>query len=292
MVLRQKTSLLAGLLVILLVAGCEKAKRPSGDAPPSNLAAVPPKDAPVAVSSSYLEAAVRDVLGRDVPLVRLAGPAMCPGHFDMRPSQISELARCGLLIRFDFQQALDKKLRNSSCQTAAVTVHGGLCVPDTYLSACRQVADHLVQADFLSRAEADARLEKIARRMTSLRQEAERRIEAGRLRDVPVLASGHQADFCRWLGLRMIAEISSADSSGIRDLDEALKAGQAAAVRIVVANEPEGRRSADALAERLNAKVVVFANFPLPDDEPAFDKLVRRNLAALLDAAISDDKKP
>ena len=80
------------------------------DLPASGAVAVLPKDAPVAVSSPYLEAAVREVLCRDVPMVRLAGPSMCPGHFDMRPSQISELARCGLLVRFDFQQALDEKL--------------------------------------------------------------------------------------------------------------------------------------------------------------------------------------
>jgi ABC-type Zn uptake system ZnuABC Zn-binding protein ZnuA len=107
-----------------------------------------------------------------------------------------------------------------------------------------------------------------------------------------VLASGHQADFCRWLGLKMVAEISSADSSSIRDLDEALKAGEAAGVRIVVANEPEGRRAADALTERLHARVVVFANFPQPDKEAAFDDLVRRNLAALLNAGESGEKRP
>ena len=284
--------LLTGTLVILLVVGCEKAAQPSNGLPASGAAVVLPKDAPVAVSSPYLEAAVREVLCRDVPMVRLAGPSMCPGHFDMRPSQISELARCGLLVRFDFQQALDEKLRTNSCQTAAIGVHGGLCVPDTYISTCRQVADHFVRADFLSRSEADARLAKLAERMASLRQEVERQIKAGRLRGAPVLASGHQADFCRWLGLQMVAEISSADSSSIRDLDEALKAGEAAGVRIVVANEPEGRRSADALAERLHARVVVFANFPQPDKEAAFDDLVRRNLAALLNAGESGEKRP
>jgi len=216
---------------------------------------------------------------------------MCPGHFDMRPSQISEMTRCGLLVRFDFQKELDEKLRADSCQTAAIGVHGGLCVPDTYISACRQVADCLVRADFLGRPEADARLVKLAERMASLRQEVGRQIEAGRLRGAPVLASGHQTDFCRWLGLRLIAEISSADSCSIRDLDEALKAGEAAGVRIVVANEPEGRRSADALAERLRARVVVFANFPEPAKEPAFDNLVRQNVAALLDTGESGENK-
>ena len=246
---------------------------------------------PVAVSSPYLEVAVREVLPQDVPIVRLAGPSMCPGHFDMRPSQISELAQCGLLVRFDFQERLDEKLVNE-CQTAAITVCGGLCVPETYLSACGQVADHLIEAGFLSRAEADAQLAKLADRMAALRQEVKSQVEAGSLHNAPVLASGHQADFCRWLGLRIIAETSSADSCSIRDLDEALKAGLAANVRIVIANEPEGRRSSDALAERLQGKVVVFANFPKPDKKLAFDDMVRQNLATLLKTLPSDERKP
>ena len=287
---RPNARLLVGTLVILLAPGCKKAG-PNNDLPTSGAAVVLSRDVPVAVSSPYLEAAVREVLHRDVPMVRLAGPSMCPGHFDMRPSQISELAHCGLLVRFDFQKGLDEKLADSR-QTAVIAVHGGLCVPETYISACRQVADHLVRAEFLGRPEADSRLAKLAERMASLRQEVERQIEAGRLRGAPVLASGHQADFCRWLGLRMIAETSSADACSIRDLDEALKAGEAAGVRIVIANEPEGRRPADALAERLHARVVVFANFPEPDKELAFDNLVRRNLAALLDTGESGEKKP
>ncbi len=281
-----------GMLAIVLAAGCEKAEGPGHRLPAVRAGATLPDGAPLAVASPYLEAAVREVLRRDVPMVRLAGPSMCPGHFDMRPSQLSELARCGLLVRFDFQQELDEKLRADSCQTAVVGVHGGLCVPDTYVSACRQVADHLVRAGLVGRPEADARLAALAGRMASLRQEAERRVRAGRLRDAPVLASGHQTDFCRWLGLRVVAETSAAEGCGIRDLDEALRAGQAAGVRLVVANEPEGRRAADALAGRLDARVVVFANFPAPNEKAAFDNLVRRNLAALLEAGQSGGRKP
>ena len=86
-----------------------------------------------------------------MPLVRMAGPSMCPGHYDTRPSEIKALSRCGLLLRFDFQQGLDRPLADrgeKSCQVAAVTAVGGLCMPDTYVSVCRQVADCLVRAGF------------------------------------------------------------------------------------------------------------------------------------------------
>jgi len=279
--------LLTALSLILLAAGCEKTAKPG--------TAVLASGAPVAVSNPYLEAAVREVLCRDLPMVRMAGSSMCPGHFDMRPSQMSELARCGLLVRFDFQKALDERLddrREKACQVAAVGAPGGLCVSDTYVSVCRQVAESLVRAGLLGRSEADARLAKLADRMALLRRYATRQMEAGRLAGRPVLASGHQADFCRWLGLRVVAEISSADNSRVLDLDQAVKRGAAAGVRLVVANEPEGRHAADAVADRLGAQVVVFANFPEPDKQPAFDNLVRRNLAAVLKPGPPGENRP
>lgn len=59
-------------------------------------------------------------------------------------------------------------------------------------------------------------------------------------------------------------------------------------------SSPTSRKvgAADALTERLHARVVVFANFPQPDKEAAFDDLVRRNLAALLNAGESGEKRP
>lgn len=289
---------IVGVLLALSAAGCEKAGGPIVEASQADATATSPKepkDFSAAVSSPYLEAAVREVSHRDMRLVRLAGPSMCPGHFDMRPSQIRELADCDLLVRFDFQKGLDKRFgaeQGDSRRTAVVAAHGGLGVPDSYVSVCRQVADHLIQAGVLTRGEAEERLKNLADRLASLRREVERKIEEGHLRDAPVLASGHQTDFCRWLGLRVVGEISSADGNGMHDMEEALKAGQSARARIVVANEPEGRQSADVFADRLQAKVVVFANFPAPDKNASFDDMVRGNLAALLQTCHPDGSKP
>jgi len=284
-----------GVFAVLLTSGCETARQsPEGEGGAAKAVGVA-EDAPVAVSSPYLEAAIGDVLRRDVPLVRLAGPAMCPGHFDMRPSQITDLARCRLLVRFDFQQALDEKLgprSGSSLRTLAVEVPGGLCVPESYVSACRQLADHFVSTGELSLSEANNRLAQVSDRMTKLGTAVARRIDEAGLRDTPVLASGHQAAFCRWLGLQVTGTFSSTDTAGTREIDQTVRAGEAAKASIIIANEPEGRRLADALADRLHAQVVVFGNFPEPGKDQAFDDLVQRNLAALLAVVPSAGEQP
>ncbi|MGW8257915.1 MAG: hypothetical protein ACWGMZ_10555, partial [Thermoguttaceae bacterium] len=287
---KKHVMLICLMFVMFHGLGCENTPGTSVSA--LQTAREPSRSNAVAVSSSYLEAALRDVLQQEVPVVRLASPNMCPGHFDLRPGQISELAKCRLLVRFDFQRALDAKLgERGSLQTLEITLPQGMCVPESYLSACRQIADHYVSMGEISRSKADNRLDEIADRISRMSDSIAKQIEAVGLNHAPALASAHQAEFCRWLGLHVAAVFSGADTAGTSEINNAVLAGEKAGVRIIIANEPEGRRLADALADRLGAKVVVFANFPQIDTELAFDGLLQKNLEALLDTARSLQEK-
>lgn len=264
----------------LTFVGCGEVKTPA-----------PPANAPLAVASPYLEAALLDILGDDVPLVRLAGPGMCPGHFDIRPDQVADIHRCRLFVRFDFQQALDRMLgEGDEPATTVVSVSGGLCLPETYLAVCRQLAESLEAKGMLSHDDAQRRLAGVERRMADLHKLAQRRVDAAGLRGAAVLCSAHQAEFCRWLGLQTAAEMPTADEPAAAAITDCIKAAQAAGVKLVVANRPEGRRAADALAERLGAKVVVFDNFPQPQKAKAFDALVKQNLDALCSSSARENQ--
>jgi len=241
---------------------------------------------PIAVSSSYLGAALRDLLGEDVSLLVLAEPGMCPGHFDLRPSQVQELRACPILARFDFQNSLDVRLTDGAAtQVVAVSVPGGMCEPASYRDVCRQLADALVARERLSRADADRRLAAVGRRMDQLAAWTCEQIDAAKLRDCPVVCSGHQSGFCSALGLSVAATFSSADTAQPRQIDQAVKKGDEARACLIVANRPEGRQLADALGDRLKARVLVFGNFPDGRSPESFDRLVRDNVTTLIEAS-------
>jgi len=242
---------------------------------------------PIAVTNTYLESAARDLLGDTLKIIRLAKPGMCPGHFDLRPSQMTDLQCCQLLLRFDFQKSMDDKLRHGPHppQVVSIAVPGGLGEPSTYLAICRQSAAAFVQTGWLTRAEADTRLAVIAGRLDALSEKLRAHVRAAGLAGVPVLCSGHQAAFTKWLGLDVVATFRAADMARTRELDDAVATGQSRGVKLIIANLPEGRRTADALAERLGARVVVFGNFPESRAGRAgFDDLITSNVAALIAA--------
>ena len=273
----KRTIALLSMFIILLLAGCSQEIC-------SQTNRLTP-DAPIAVSSPYLQAALGEVLERPPRLVPLTNPGMCPGHFDMRPSQLHDLSQCGRLVRFDFQRSLDARFGRQwegPTQKIVVRLRGGLCVPESYISACRQIANALVIDGMLDRQKADQRLARLERRMAKFEKEILQRIDAARLRGEPVLCSSHQADFCRWLGLRVVADSWSADVAAASQFEKSAKKAASSKIKMIVANEPEGRQAADALAERLGARVVVFANFPTLDPPHPFDAMVKRNLISLL----------
>jgi zinc transport system substrate-binding protein len=243
----------------------------------------PAEAAQVAVSSSLLAAAVQEFLGPTAPVASLAEPGTCPGHFDVRPSQVAGLRSCRLLLRFDFQDGLDEpldSLRRAGLRIAPVRVQRGFCVPDAYLDACRQTGAALAGAGLLSAAAVDERLAALEQRLAALATELRQSVAASPLRKGRVMVSGHQADFCRFLGLHVAAVFSGPERMSVGEIDAALRAGPA--VALVIANEPEGTQMADVFAERLGAPLAVLGNFPGPRHGGRFDELVRENVRLLV----------
>jgi ABC-type Zn uptake system ZnuABC Zn-binding protein ZnuA len=263
-------------LFLLALAGCQHSEAPARG----------PK---IATTTSYLEAVARDLLGDNLSVVRLAEPGTCPGHFDMRPSQVSELRQCRVLLRFDFQKSLDAKLVGAGTNNpsvAEITLRSGMCRPDSYLTACHQVTDHLVALDMLTRTNADMRLQAVATRIEALSRHATNRIAQASLSGSPVIASAHQRDFCEWIGLEVVANFRAADMASIGEIEEAIDAGKLGQIKLIIANLPEGRRTADALAQRLKARVIVFENFPaLRNGRVSFDEMLAANIESLLRTA-------
>ncbi len=98
--------------------------------------------------------------------------------------------------------------------------------------------------------------------------------------------SDHQAQFARWLGLETVATFAGSEIETVSNINDCLKKAQGHDVRFVIANKQEGAALAEALADRLGAKAIVFSNFPVPDDRgDAFDQLLRQNVQVLLEAA-------
>ena len=271
--------LVSSVACILLGAGC-------GNKPGENSAAE------IAVTNSYLGCAVLDLCGDDTEVLCLAPPGMCPGHFDISPSQVKQLCDCRMLLLFDFQKQIAETLsrvKERGLKTAIVGEPGGLCVPETYLAVCREVRDILSSEYPERKARYQQRLEVIGNDLKHLQQELFEKMRQAGISSAKVLASNHQADFANWLGLETIATFVGSDIETVTGIDHCIRKAEGQEIRFVIANKQEGTALAKALAERLGAKAVIFSNFPeLRGEASGFDELLRANVDALLRANTGD----
>ncbi len=239
----------------------------------------------IAVANSYLLCVVKDLCGNQTNIISLVPPGMCPGHFDIQPSQVQQLNKCKVLLLFDFQSRIGdalSRIQERGLNIYNIEVPEGLCLPETYLAIARSVADALSQDNPSRRVEFDRRLELIENRLSVLGSEIHTKMEQSGLKNAAVLVSGHQAVFAEWLSLEVIATFSGSDIETPTGINESLRKTKGKDIKLVIANQQEGTELAAALAQRLNAKMVAFSNFPLGQgDAPGFDSLLLENVSEL-----------
>jgi len=237
-------------------------------------------------TTTMLRAMVQDVTDGAVAVHCLVPPGSCPGHFDATPSDLERLARCRLVLRHDFQAHLDAKLRHGPTgpvHIVAITSHGLLTVPDHYLDACRQVAEALARTMPDRAAAWRDRLHAVRRRVLATQQRV-RAMATPRLQARAVVASHWQADFCRWLGLTVVATFDQHDQMSLADLHRVVTQARRTRAVALVGNVQRGTRQANVLAQRLGLPVVMLSNFPDPSRAPpAYDDLLRANVHRLVE---------
>lgn len=271
--MRRIVAYLAGFLLLagVVMAGCDAA----GSAPGCE----------IAVTNSYLECAVRDLWGEEAAILCLAPPGMCPGHFDISPAQVRQLKGCRLLLRFDFQRGIEQRLgrmRQGGLDIQPVQAPGGLCVPDSYLSVCREICRILSQVYPERSGLFEARLSVVQERLTQLAAQLRESVVESGVATAAVLTSHHQAEFARWLGLDLVSTFVGSDTETVANIDHCLKKAAGREIRFVIANRQEGTALAEALAERLQARAVVFSNFPQRcEGRTGFDQLLQDNVRLL-----------
>lgn len=240
----------------------------------------------VAVTTSYLECAARDIIGDDISIVRLVPPGLCPGHFDIAPGIIKELKNSSVLLRFDFQNGIDKKVRAIAPKALiiqAIPAPEGLCIPESYRQVVQKTYEGMCAAFPDEKSIFDGNLEKAHNKIKDIETELKHKIMESGLKGVKIIASGHQSFFCRWLGLDVVAEYSGADSMSPIALQSLLDKESNAEVKFVVANLQEGGQMSEAIASRLGLPLAVFSNFPaMTPNENDFYSLIRNNLNKLL----------
>lgn len=272
--------ILAGIVIASGLSGCGKDPKAEQEQGGASVFSSSKDRVLLAVTNTYLEAAVRDIMSERFLVVSLAGPGMCPGHFDLSPGQVEQLGRAGMLFRFDFQAGLDEGLsgvRSRGLKIQPIQAGEGMSCPSVYEKVCVQVCEAL-EAQYPEYSQHfNARLVTVRRRLAGLDK------YAGNFSGITAVCSNRQDAFAKWLGLEVCEVFGPVDEAGPRDIERCIQSGVEHNVQVVIANAQQGTSLAQKLAERLGVGLAVFNNFPvIQEDGESFDRMVEANAAALV----------
>ena len=248
----------------------------------------------VVTSISLIAQIVERVGGDLVDVANIIPPAQCPGHFDVKPSDIQKLADADLFLLGGWQGEMFSQELIDSANNPDLTVisldipsnpKSNWMVPSVQQNATDGVAAALSQVDVENSSAYQASATAYKNTVEAKRAEIEGRLAEENLANVNVICSGMQAAFLNWVGLNVVTFYGRPDSLTPQVVKKLVDTAKAENVTLIIDNLQSGQDAGAGLAEELGCARIILSNFPGGfDNTETWEKTIDENVARILGA--------
>jgi zinc transport system substrate-binding protein len=244
----------------------------------------------VVTSTSLISQIAERVGGDRVSVVNIIPPAQCPGHFDVKPGDIQELADARLFFIHNWQGEqfsgdLIASADNPNLTTVMVDIPGNWMTPSVQEQAADKIAETLAQIDPDNSAAYQKAAADYKAAVTAKESEVTEQLGQLNLGTVNVLCDEQQTGFVKWAGFNIVATFGRPETftpQVVKDLEDKGKEGN---VTLVIDNMQTGGESGKSLAEDLGVKHIVLSNFPGGySNTDTWEKAIDKNVELIVSA--------
>ena len=268
------TILLLSLVIVPILGGCTPAET-------SRLKVV--------TSTSLLASVVERVGDDRVDVVNIIPPAQCPGHFDVKPSDIQKLADADLFLLHGWQgemfsQELIASANNPDLTVVKIDIKGNWMTPPVHQAAVDKITAALSQGDTKNSSTYQKSAAKLKEKITAKGAEVKAKLALANLSDVNVMCAEMLIGFVEWAGFNFVASYGRPDSLTPQVVKELVDKGRAAKATLIIDNLQSGRDAGAGIAEELGCQRVILSNFPGGfDNTETWEKAIDRNIELILE---------
>jgi zinc transport system substrate-binding protein len=248
----------------------------------------------VVTSISLIAQIVERIGGDKIDVVNIIPPAQCPGHFDVKPSDIQKLADADLFLLGGWQGEMFSQELIASANNPDLTVisldipsnpQSNWMVPSVQQEATDGVAAALSQVDAANSGAYQASAEEYKNTIEIKEAEIQGRLAGQNLANVSVICSGMQAAFLNWVGLNVVTFYGRPDSLTPQVVKELVDTGEAQNVTLIIDNLQSGQDAGAGLAEALGCSRIILSNFPGGfDNTETWEQAIDENITRILEA--------
>ena len=275
-----RRGILIGFLVVLLLgtlATFSSCSQPSTD---------------IMAGSSLITDIIQDIADGKLTAYTLIPPGTCPGHYDVKPSDVETLANSRVLIIHNWQQnmknitGLVEAADNPDLVIKVIDVPDMPMVPQIQAETTDKIAQALGEIDPENSAYYQEKATERTQAILAKGEEVQDKLQAANVSGVKVLCVEYQAGFAEWVGFDVVATYGRPEDLSPADVDQLVTEARQAGAVLIIDNLQSGSATLGAAIEQdIEAIPVTISNFPggLENTE-TWEKAIDKNVDLLLEA--------
>lgn len=208
-------------------------------------------------------------------------PGQCPGHYDVKLSDIEKVKKADLVVSFKGMPFMAKAEGAKKDHVQVDSEGRNWMAPGTYIRGLDALARELSHRFPEDREEIMKRKEETVRRVKTHANALIEKIKRAGLHGKAIVASSMQKEPLEWMGFRVVGEYGRPESMSTKELVHLSRIGKDEQAVAVVDNLQSGPEAGKGIAETLGVPHVVVTNFP---SEKGYLATLSENVDAVLSA--------
>ena len=248
--------------------------------------------ADIVAGSSLITDIIQDVADGKLKVYTLIPPGMCPGHYDVKPSDVETLANSRVLIIHNWQQnmknitGLVEAADNPDLVIKVIDVPDMPMVPQIQAETIDKIAQALGEIDPENSAYYQEKAAERTQAILAKGEEVKDKLQDANVSGVKVLCVEYQAGFAEWAGFDVVATYGRPEDLSVAEVEELIVEAKEAGVALVIDNLQSGATATgEAMAQDIGAIQVTISNFPGGfENTETWEKAIDKNVDLLLEA--------
>jgi len=248
--------------------------------------------ADIMTGSSFITNIIQDVADGKLEPRTFIPPGVCPGHYDIKPSDIEALTNSKAFFIHNYQEnyenvtGLIEAAENPDLVITVINITGNWMVPAVQAEAVDKIAQALGEIDQENAAYYQDKAAERAQAILANGEEVKDRLLEVGVEQVTVICAEIQAGFVKWAGFDVVATYGRPEDLSPADMAQLVTEAEQAGVALVIDNLQSGATTLGASIEQdVEAIPVTISNFPggLENTE-TWEKAIDKNVDLLLEA--------
>jgi len=248
--------------------------------------------ADIMAGSSFITNIIQDVADGKLEPRTFIPPGVCPGHYDIKPSDIEALTYSKAFFIHNYQQnyenvtGLIEAAENPDLIITVINITGNWMTPPVQAEAVDKIAQALGEIDQENAAYYQEKAAERAQAILDYGDGVKNTLQEAGVDGVKVICADMQAGFVVWAGFDVVATYGRPEDLSPADVDQLITEAKDAGVALVIDNLQSSAATLGAAMEQdIEAIPVTISNFPggLENTE-TWEKAIDKNVDLLLEA--------